>query len=466
MNDVRVRTTTAEDGLIPAASVADLRGRLRGELLIPGDAGYQEARTLWNAMCDLRPGFIARCAGVSDVIAAVNFARAHRLPLAVRGGGHNVSGSASCDGGMMLDMSRLKSVRVDPEGRTARAEPGLTWGEFDRETQAFGLATTGGICSQAGIAGVTLGGGFGWLMRKHGLALDNLLSLDVVNADGQLRTASATVNPDLFFGLRGTHSNLGVVTSLEYRLHPVGPVVMAGMVLHPLERGKEALRFYREYTSQAPEEMSAWAALLSSPDGHPMVAILACYIGAAELAEQVVAPLRKFGPPVADMIGPMPYVKAQSLIDASFPYGRCHYWKSNLLSALSGDAIDTLVDGFGKVTSPYSSVLVEHLGGAVSRAESGETAFGHRSAPYDMVIMPSWIDPQDSKAHIQWADALLQSMQPFSSGGVYVNYLSNEGEDRVKAAYGTQYARLAKLKEKYDPLNLFCCNQNIKPIKG
>ena len=278
MVDLKVITTTGAGTVLKETVVAELRGSLRGELLCPSDAspdGYDEARSIWNAMFDKRPALIVRCAGVSDIISAVNFARLHSIPVAVRGGGHNVSGSGACDGGLLLDMSRLKSVRVDPVSRTARAEPGLTWGEFDRETQAFGLATTGGICSETGIAGVTLGGGYGWLMRKHGLALDNLVSVDVVGADGQLRTASATENADLFFGMRGTHSNLGIVTSLEYRLHPVGPMVLSGMVLHPLEKAGEVLKFYREYTSQAPDEMSAWAALLTSPDGHPMVAIVA-----------------------------------------------------------------------------------------------------------------------------------------------------------------------------------------------
>ena len=463
MADLKAITITGADAVLKEAVVAELRESLRGELLCPSNEGYNEARSLWNAMFDKRPALIVRCTGVSDIISSVNFARTNSLPVAVRGGGHNVAGSGACDGGLMLDMSRMKSVRVDTVNRTARAEPGLTWGEFDRETQAFGLATTGGICSETGIAGVTLGGGFGWLMRKHGLSLDNLLSVDVVSADGQLRTASATENSDLFFGVRGAHSNLGVVTSLEYRLHPVGPIVLAGLVLHPLEKAKEVLKFYREYTSQAPDELSAWAGLLTSPDGHPMVAILACYIGSIEAGEQVLRPLKEFGPPMADMIQPMPYLKAQSLMDESFPRGRYNYWKSNLLRELSDDAIDTLVEGFSGVTSPYSSVLIEQLGGAVSRVGKDETAFNHRAAPFDLVIMPMWSDPAESAQHIHWADALWSAMQPFSSGGVYVNYLSNEGEERVKAAYGTNYERLVTLKNKYDPLNLFRLNQNIRP---
>ncbi len=463
MTDLKVITTTGADMVLQEGVIEGLRGSLRGELLCSSDEGYDAVRLLWNAMFDKRPALIVRCADVSDIISAVNFARTHRISVAVRGGGHNVAGSGACEGGLMLDMARMKKVQVDSVNRTARAEPGLNWGEFDRETQAFGLATTGGICSETGIAGVTLGGGFGWLMRKHGLALDNLLSVEVVSADGQLRTASATENADLFFGVRGTHSNLGIVTSLEYQLHPVGPTVLAGMVLHPLEKAGEVLRFYRKYTSQSPEEMSAWAALLTSPDGHPMVAILACYIGPAEVGEELVRPLKEFGPPVADMIQPMPYLTAQSLMDESFPRGRYNYWKSNLLSELSDDAIDILVERFKTVASPYSSVLIEQLGGAVSRVGKDETAFPHRTAPFDLVIMPMWTDPAESARHIQWADELWQAMQPFSSGGVYVNYLSNEGEERVRAAYGANYERLVTLKNKYDPMNLFGCNQNIKP---
>jgi FAD/FMN-containing dehydrogenase len=463
MADLKAITIAGVDAVLTEAVVAELRGSLRGELLCPSNEGYNEARSLWNAMFDKRPTLIVRCADASDIVSSVNFARTNSLPVAVRGGGHNVAGSGACEGGLMLDMSRMKGVQVDTVNRTARAEPGLTWGEFDRETQAFGLATTGGICSETGIAGVTLGGGFGWLMRKHGLALDNLLSVDVVSADGQLRTASATENADLFFGVRGAHSNLGVVTSLEYRLHPVGPIVLAGLVLHPLEKAKEVLKFYREYTSQVPDELSAWAGLLTSPDGHPMVAILACYIGPIEAGEQVLQPLKEFGSPMADMIQPMPYLKAQSLMDESFPRGRYNYWKSHLLRELGDDAIDIIVEGFRGVTSPYSSVLIEQLGGAVSRVGKDETAFNHRAAPFDLVIMPMWSDPAESAQHIQWADELWSAIQPFSSGGVYVNYLSNEGEERVKAAYGTNYERLVTLKNKYDPMNLFRLNQNIRP---
>ncbi len=448
---------------IPTTAVDDLRGKLKGPLLREGDAEYDATRAVWNARIDRRPALIARCTGVSDVMQAVSFARSHTLPISVRGGGHNIAGDAVRDRGLMLDLSLMKGVRVDPAARTAWAQPGVTQGEFDHETQVFGLATTGGICSATGIAGVTLGGGFGWLMRKYGLALDNLLSLEMVTADGQLRKVSPTANAELFSCVRGAHSNFGVVTGLEYRLHSVGPTVLAGMVVHPLDKGKEALRFYRDYTSKAPEEMGAYAGLMTSPDGHLIVAIVACYVGTLDAAHEVVAPLKEFGPPVADMIQPMPYVKAQTMFDEAFPKGRLNYWKSSLLNGLSDATIDALVDGFESVGSPYSSVLIEHLGGAVARVEPETTAFGMRDAAYDCVIMPAWTELAESDTHIAWADALWQAIQPDSTGAVYVNYLGDEGEARVRAAYGANHARLATIKAKYDPTNLFCVNQNIQP---
>jgi len=460
---IRAVTTPGQEIILSDAEVTRLRDSLQGELLRAEDSGYDEGRALWNALHDRRPALIVRCAGAGDAVAAVNFARTHRIPVAVRSGGHNVGGTGSCNGGIQLDLSRMKGIHIDPDSQTASVEPGVTWGEFDRQAQEFGLATTGGTCSQTGVAGVTLGGGFGWLMRKHGLAVDNLLALEVVTADGELRRASESENPDLFFGLRGTQSNLGIVTLLEFRLHAVGPTVLAGMVLHPLARGKEVLRFYRDFTATAPEELSTWAALLSAPDGSGMAAILACHAGDPNEGERAVAPLRAFGPPVMDMLQPMPYVQAQTLFDESFPRGRYNYWKSSLLDALGDEAIDALVEGYGRVLSPYSSVLIEHLGGAVSRVRPDETAFAHRTAAYDAVIMPMWTSASESEANIGWADDLWRALQPCSSGGVYVNYLGSEGEARIEAAYGTNFARLTALKSKYDPGNLLCSNQNIKP---
>ena len=446
---------------VDQAAIQELQKQVRGELLRPSDGGYDAARRVWNGMVNKHPAFIVRCAGAADVIDSVNFARTNNLPISVRGGGHNVAGSAVCDGGIMLDLSRMKSIRVDSVSRTARAEPGVTWAEFDHETQAFGLATTGGTCSQTGIAGVTLGGGEGLLMRKYGLTMDNLLSVDLVTADGKLRKADASENTDLFFGVRGAQSNFGVATSLEYRLHPVS-TVLAGAVLHPLERAKEVLKLYSEFNREAPEEMSAMAFLVTSSDGHPAVAIVVCYIGSVEQGEKVVRPLKKFGPPMADMIQPMPYLKAQSMLPA-LPPGRLNYWKSNMLREFSEDAMDRLIESFKQVTSRDSSVLVLQLGGAVKRLGKDGTAVNHRTSPYNLVIMSEWSDSSESEKHIRWTDELWNAMQPFSSGGVYVDNLGNEGEERVKAAYGTNYERLVSLKNKYDPTNLFRFNQNIRP---
>jgi len=463
MTAIMAKTVGGVATEISGAEIADLRGSLQGRVLREGDADYDERRAVWNALIDRRPALIVECAGAADVVSCVNFARSHALPVSVRSGGHNIAGSAACDGGLMVDFSVMKEIRVNSAARTVMVEPGATSGELAGKTQAFGLATPGGICSETGIAGVALGGGFGWMTRKHGLALDNILSLDMVTADGKLRKVNASKNAELFSAVRGTHSNFGVVTSLEFQLHPVGPEVLAGMVMHPLDKGKEALRFYRDYTSKAPEEMSAWAALLTSPDGHPMVAILACYVGDLDAAHDVVAPLKEFGPPIADMLQPMPYVNALSLIDEAFPRGRLNYWKDALLNGLSDGTIEALVEGFKDVGSPYSSILIEHLGGAMSKVEQDATAFGARDAPYDCVMMPVWTDPAESDRHIGWADGLWQAIQPDAADGVYVNYLGDEGEERVKAAYGANYDRLAKLKAKYDPDNLFRVNQNIKP---
>jgi FAD/FMN-containing dehydrogenase len=365
-----------------------------------------------------------------------------------------------CDGGIMIDLSRMKSVRVDPNG-TARAEPGLSWGEFYQQTQAFGLATTGGVCSTPGIAGVTLGGGFGWLMRKYGLSCDNLLSADVVTADGRLLKASGRENADLFWGLRGGNGNFGVVTSLEYRLHPVG-TVLSGMVLHPLSRAKDVLKFYREYADSAPEDLTVYAAFLVAPDRSPMVAIPICYHGPSDAGEKIVRPLRTFGPPAVDQIQPMTYLQCESLFDAANPAGRQNYWRSNLLPRLSDEAIETLIARFQSVPSPQSSVLIEHLGGAVSRIPKDATAFRHRDARHSFVILSMWSDPAESQQQIQWTDEFWKAMRPFSSEAVQVNYLGEEGEARVKAAYGSNYQRLVALKKKYDPANLFRVNQNIQ----
>jgi FAD/FMN-containing dehydrogenase len=356
----------------------------------------------------------------------------------------------------------MKGVRVDPVAGTARAEPGLTWGELDQEAQAFGLATVGVDVSTVGIAGLTLGGGFGWLVRGHGLACDNLLSADVVTADGRFLTANAAEHPDLFWGLRGGGGNFGVVTRFEYRLHPVGEL-LAGLLLYPVARAKDVLGFYREVTSTAPEELTVWAILLTAPDGAPTLALFVCYAGTGAAAEQAVQPLREFGPPLADHVGPMSYRAVQTMFDAAFPAGRHGHWKSCYLADLGGDAIDTMLTRFLSVPSPQSAVLVEHLGGAVGRVGPEETAFPARDAPYSFLIVSVWPGPAVSEPNVRWTDESWRAMQPFAAGGVYVNYLGEEGDDRVRAAYGRNYDRLAALKAKYDPGNIFRGNQNVRP---
>lgn len=445
---------------------------LRGELIHPGDERYEAARRVWNGMIDKHPSLIVQCAGVADVIAAVNFARTHDLLVAVRGGGHNVAGNAVCEGGMVIDLSRMKSVRVDPDNRTARAEPGLTWGEFDRETQAFGLAVTGGIQSTTGIAGFTLGGGYGWLARKHGLTCDNLISADVVTADGQLLTASPMQNQDLFWGIRGGGGNFGIVTSFEYRLHTLGPV-LAGMVLHPLSRAEEILKFHREFVRSAPEELFTIVILMTAPKaphlperlhGTPMVALTACYSGPVEEGERVLKPLREFGSPEVDLIRPQPYVVHQTMLDAVNPPGLLNYWKAEYLRALEDEVIAEVLAHISRKKSPMSRVLISHMQGAVAKVAAHETAYAHRDAPFLLNINAMWTDPSQSEEQVRWARDFWSAIQPFSAGGGYVNFLSNEGEDRVKAAYGTEtYQRLVALKNKYDPTNFFQLNQNIKP---
>jgi FAD/FMN-containing dehydrogenase len=447
--------------VLPEETVRAFGAGLRGELLRPGDEGYDPARRVWNAMIDRRPALIVRCAGVADVRRAVDFAHEHRLLVAVRGGGHNVAGSAVCDGGLVVDLSRLKGMRVDPARRTARAEAGLTWAEFDRETQAFDLAVTGGAISSTGIAGLTLGGGQGWLMRKHGLTSDNLLSVDLVTADGELLTASADEHADLFWGLRGGGGNFGVATSFEYRLQPES-VLLAGMLLHPLERAGDLLRHWREITADAPDELTSAAALLTSPEGAPLAAVLVFYAGALDEGERMVRPLRDFGPPLADLVGPMPYVQVQTLLDASFPAGVRNYWKSNYLTGLTDKAIDALAARFAEVPSPLSSVLLEHVGGAMGRQAQDATAFPHRGARYNFLVISRWVEPTEDQANVGWARAVAAEMQPLFSG-IYVNYMGAEDDEQVRAAYGASYARLATLKAKYDPTNFFSQNQNVRP---
>jgi hypothetical protein len=462
MPDVSLLSNSGVETTVQASTLQALQASLRGTLIRPGDATYDQDRKTWNGMINKHPALIARCAGVADIITAVRFARDHDLLVAVRGGGHSLPGFSVCDGGMVIDLSPMKGIRVDPDKRTAVAQAGLTWGDYDRETQVFGLASTGGVISTTGIAGLTLGGGIGWLMRNYGLACDHLRSVDVVTADGQCLTANVMEHPDLFWGLRGGGGNFGIATSFEYQLHPVG-LVLAGMVIHPIDRAREVLRFYRDFTPTAPDELTTYAFMLTTPEGVPVVAVMCCYCGDLAAAEQVLQPLRRFGPPLADEVKPMPYLTLQSLLDDAYPAGLYSYYKSHYLSQISDELIDTMVDGFVSVPSPMSALGFEQFGGAVRRVGVEDTAFRHRDVAYDIAILGEWADPATSAVNIQWVREVASKTEPFATGGVYVNFLGEDGEEQVKAAYGSHFQRLVALKRKYDPSNFFHLNQNIKP---
>jgi FAD/FMN-containing dehydrogenase len=444
--------------------VAAFAQRVRGPVLRASDDGFHTARQIWNAMIDRQPSLIVRCAGAADVIATVNFARDEQLPLAVRGGGHSAAGTSVCDHGLMLDLSLMKGIRVDPARRTVRAQAGMTWGEFDRETQAFGLATTGGVVSTTGIAGLTLGGGIGWLGRTYGLSCDNLLSADVVTADGQLLTTSAEEHPDLFWAIRGGGGNFGVVTSFEYRLHPVGPMVLAGLLAWPRSMAAEVLRTFRAFCESAPESVGIYAGLATSPDGLPIVVAICFHHGPTAEGEAAFASLRQFGPPVLDVLQPMPYTAAQQMLDPLNPPGRRVYWKSAVLRNLDDDVLEAVIDGASSCPSPFSATLIEFYGGAINRVGVQDTAYPLRDSSYALNAIAYWTDPADDAPNVNWSRAVWEAMQPYSPGSVYVNFIGlDEGEERVRAAYGPNYTRLAQVKARYDPANLFHLNHNIRP---
>jgi FAD/FMN-containing dehydrogenase len=451
----------------------ELGESLRGELLLPTSPGYDTARSIWNGAIDRHPAGIARCTGVADVVAAVRFAGARDLVVAVRSGGHGVGGHALCDDGLVIDLSPVKGIRVDPATRSARAEAGVLWGELDRETQHFGLATVGGIVTHTGIAGLTLGGGIGWLTRKHGATVDNLLSADVVTAEGEFVTASEEENSDLFWAIRGGGGNFGIVTSFVYRLHPVGPTVLAGPVFHALEDAPEVLRFYREFIAAAPDELTTIFDLSVAPPvpflpervhGKPILMMGACYAGSPDEGAEVVSPLKQFGRPIVDLLEPKPYTGLQSMFDPLVPHGWHRYWKSVELPPLTDDAIDTLVEKASAFTSPKSYCIVFQLGGALARVGEDATAFSQRGAAHNVNINAVWTeDDTDAERHIAWAQDFFDAMQPHAGGRVYLNFLGEEGGNRVRQAYGARnYERLVELKRVFDPSNFFRLNQNIQ----
>jgi FAD/FMN-containing dehydrogenase len=472
MPDLPLKSRSGANVKIAQSALAEFGENLRGRLVTPQSPEYDAAREIWNAMIDRRPGLVARCAGAADVVCAVRFARDHDLVLAVRGGGHNIAGNAICDGGLVIDLSAMKSLRVDPVRRTGRVEPGATLGDFDREAQAFGLATSLGINSTTGVAGLTLGGGFGWLSRKLGLTIDNLVSADVVTAAGELVEASAAENPDLFWAIRGGGGNFGVVTSFEFRLHELGPNVLAGLIVHPLDAAGDVLRFYRDFAARAPDELACWFVMRKAPPlpflpaewhGKEILALAVCYCGDLDEGERAVKPLRAFGKPIADVVAATPYTAWQTILDPLLVPGMRNYWKSHDFRELDDGLIDVLVEHARRIPDPQTEIAFAQLGGAVSRIPHTATAYTHRDAQFVVNVHGRWADPAKDAECIGWARELFKAATPFATGGVYVNFLTQEEQDRVHSAYGENYQRLVTLKNKYDPTNLFSVNQNIRP---
>ncbi|MDA9424007.1 FAD-binding oxidoreductase [Bradyrhizobium sp. CCBAU 53380] len=437
--------------------------RLKGNVVLAGSAGYDEARKVWNGAIDKRPAMIAYCAGAEDVARAVVFAISHRICIAVRSGGHNVAGLSVCDGGMVIDLSHMKQIEVDPVRRIARADAGLNLGEFDRATQEHGLATTMGVNSDTGIAGLTLGGGFGKLGRKYGLTCDNLIAAEVVTAEGTILRASATEHPDLFWGLRGGGGNFGIVTAFEYRLHAIGTSLLVASALHRYDGAREAMRFYDEFARRAPDEADVDAALVTLPSGERFFSITGCYVGSHHDGERALSPIVRFGSPVETRLATVPYLEIQSGGDALFPRGRRYYWKAQFLREIGAGAIDALLDAYARAPNTSSLLVLQHVGGAIARVPTTDSPYANRDAAFDCFPVAVWDDPADDEANMRWARELWSAVRPYSTGGVYANNLGEEGEDRVRDAYGENHARLAALKTRYDPTNLFRLNQNIRP---
>ena len=439
---------------------------ISGTVLQPGEDHYEAARRVHNGLIDKRPALIARCRGLADVNAAVDFARETGLEISIRGGGHNIAGRSVTDGGLMIDLAEMKGMYVDPEARTIRAQGGVIWSEFNRETAVHGLAVTGGAISTTGIAGLTLGGGLGWLMGIHGLAADNLLSVELVNADGTVLNVTAESDPDLFWALRGGGGNFGVATSLEYRLHPLSEVV-GGLVAHPFEAARDVLHFYREFTQSVPDELTVFGGLVYAPGSSDLrlAALVVCHAGPPEQAQKDLAPLREFGQPLMVELGPMPYAVMNTLLDDGFPRGALNYWKSSFVESLDDELIDLAIERFETTPSPLNAMLFEHFHGAVTRVGVSDTAVPHREAGYNLVMPSVWLDAADTEANIAWTRATFDLFSPYFAERRWLNYFSDDdGADAVRAAYGPNYDRLVELKRRYDPENAFHLNHNIDPV--
>jgi FAD/FMN-containing dehydrogenase len=466
--------STVEDRAIDASIVKSLRARFRGALLRSGEEGYEEARRVWNGAIDRRPALIARCAGADDVVEAVRFARQQGLLVSVRGGGHSIAGHAVCDGGLMIDLSLMKAIRVDPDARVGRAAGGVLWGELDRATQGSGLATTGGIISHTGIGGLTLGGGLGHLMRKHGMTVDNLLSVDLVTADGERIHASEDSESDLLWGLRGGGGNFGIGTAFEYRLHPVGPIVLGGPVVWPLADAPEVLRFVNDFAADAPDDLGITITTRLAPPmpilpaeqyGKPVVMLLLVWAGDAAEGRKAISPLLELGTPIAEAVRPVPYLAVQSLLDGGAPHGMHYYWKSHRLPTLSDEVIGTFVEQVRTMTSPFSQIAGWAVGGAVGRADADACSVGdrEREVGFEINVTAAWPSrDQAGDAHVAWVRDGWELLRPHASG-VYANFLSDEGEPGVENAYGDRLTRLRALKDRYDPSNVFRLNANIRP---
>jgi FAD binding domain/Berberine and berberine like len=438
------------------------KSTFRGQIFEPSDAEYHKTRQIWNASVDKHPRLIARCSGVADVVAAVDYGRANDLLTAIRGGGHNVGGRALCDDGLVIDLSGMRAVHVDSTERAVRVQGGATLGDLDRETHLFGLAVPCGIVPKTGIAGLTLGGGVGWLLRKYGMSIDNLLSCQVVTADSRVLTANLVDHEDLFWALRGGGGNFGVVTSFEFKAHPVH-TVLGGLLLYPRDVAVDVIRHFRDYIEAAPDDLTAYAALLHAPDGAPLVGVIACYCGETADGERVLQPLRTFGTPVLDAIQPMPFVAMQSLLGPSFPDGNHNHWKSTLQRQLTDDAIVAIVEHANRMGSPLSVVVLEHYSGAAGRIPNDATAFPHRDLPWDILFLAQWTNPAETASHREWARAGEDILRPFSANAHLLSALDVEVDDVINTAFGANLLRLAAVKEKYDPANFFRVNHNIKP---